>query len=493
MKLNTNFLATILMLSGCMVFPMDGEDLQSRVPEYIFDGYVTGAQQKVDIQIYDFSNESWVTFGTVNSSYVEGTGSGAGWYPWQKSLRMPRTKRFWPSNQMGLGKVRAVSEGTILNTGDESLWLCVLEQIQYNLSYSDAYQFCSSGPMKEVSLLGNCDVIVNGGCYDSFNITHEKNWPDNKSHNYTEVIQGVTHDNNAWYMTSTAAGGSLVKYGKNSNLTNNPVNYVEELFSPGWYHPGDLDYSNGWLYVALEKTGDGVTGNASSNAIGAIPTSSFLNKATYLTFNITSGPQQNNGTLPWIARDPGTNYFYSSVFTNTNKLQRYKASFTNPTENGIPTSFQHCGEVTLNSEIERVQGGAFSDSGKLYLSSDARDESSSIIKVIDLKGHLAGMEDLNCSSPYTTYADIIKSFNIQKDYGSVTVSVPCFTCGFPFKKWVTYYNEEVEGITIWNLSSTDTPSSNAEGSIHVILLNREPLSNDSYWLKHIKINPIENL
>lgn len=483
----------LILCNNCMVSPYDGQEFDSRVSPYTFDGYVNYSNRKVDVQIYDFDNQNWVTFGSTYTSTVSDVGPGQGWYPWDVTLQIPRSKRFWPASQYGLGKIRAISNSSPLYTGDETLWQCVIGQLQYNLSYSEAYEFCdqTNGQMKEVAILGDCDIVINGGCYDSFYVANkqEKDWPSSKEHTYTEVIQGITHDDNYWYMSSTAKNGSLVRYSKNGNLENDPPLAVESIFYPGWYHPGDIDYSNGWIYVALEKTAHNNTGNASSNAIGAIPTNSLSNINSYLTFNINAGPQQQNGTLPWIARDPGTNYFYSSVFSNTNKLQRYKASFDS---NGRPVSFQHCGEVTLSGTIDRVQGGAFSPSGRLYLSLDARYEGPGIIRVVDLKGHLTGFDNFECSQPPTTQADIIKSFNIRKNYGSFTVEVPCFSCGWPFTEDITYYNEEVEGITIWNLSSTDTPSTNAEGSIHVLLLDREP-GNDGYWLKHIKVDPIENL
>lgn len=477
---------TTYFCTSCMYSPKDGESINSRVEDKYFNGLINTPNKRIDLQIYDYSTQTWKTFDTVYSSNTPFiTVQGQTWYSWVKTSKMPRTSKYWPSSQSGLGKVRAFSGGSTLYTGDQNLWTCAISQVGNGMSYTDAYQFCdqTNGQMKEVHLLGNCDVIKNGGCYDSFNITDEKNWPLEADNIYTDTIQGITQDSNYWYMTSTAYKGSLMVYNKSTgNLSFSPDdtfnnssmldNGIREIFSPGWHHPGDLDYSNGWLYVALEKSGQS-NGNASSNAIGAIPVDSFRNKNTYLTFPIIGGPQISGGNFPWIARDPGTDYFYSSLFENTNKLQRYKAYFD---QNGKPISFVYCGEVNINNTLNYVQGGSFSPSGRLYISSDARSSSDKIIKVIDLKGSTVGFEPIDCSNPPTISVDVIKGFDIKKDYGS----------------FLGARYEEVEGISVYDLSSNSTPSPNSEGSIHVILVNKE-VSNDRYWLKHLKVDKKENL
>lgn len=471
---------------SCMFTPYDGEEITNRVPKRNFSGYIPYANRKVDLQAYDFESQNWVTFGSTYTSNTSNTGQGQGWYPWQIGLHMPRTKRFWPSSELGLGRVRAISNGTELYTGDENLWLCVLEQLGYNLSYSDAYEFCdeTNGQMKDVNLLGSCSTIVNNGCYDSFSVSegNEVDYPGQYGNSsFTDVLQGLTHDDSFWFMTSTASDGTLIRFPKESvnNASSVTNNRVSSIFSPGWKHPGDLDYSNGWLYVALERDAGSNEGTSNRNAIGAIPVLSYKNKSTYKNFLINNGPQQTGGSIPWIARDPDTNYFYSSTFATTNKLQRYKASFD---ASGIPTGFEYCGTVTLNENIKRVQGGAFSKSGRLYLSLDIEDEDKNtekIIKVIEMKGHILDSELTSCASMPDGKAEVVKKFNIRKDYSSVFV-------------------QEVEGLTIWDLNSSNLSASNLnyEGQIHVILVNKEntwPFDTDTYFLKHIKINPITSL
>lgn len=466
---------------SCMYSPYDGESINTRVTKREFSGLLNYASRTVHLEIYNFQTQSWKRFASTQSASTPTTHQGQNWYPWSITTHLPRTGEFWPSNEMGLGKIRAVSNNSALYTGTLNHWMCVQNASQY-MPYTDAYDFCGD-PLQEVAVLGDCDVVVSNaligaGCYDSFSVLNEADWPENKDPGYASTLQGITHNDTHWFMTSTEHFGSLVRYSKSEDLEASPTSMiVKDLFKPGWYHPGDIDYSNGWLYVALERTAGDNTGNAISNAIGAIPVNSYANKSTYIKFLINEGPQVNGGVMPWIARDPGTDFFYSSLFENTNKLQRYKASFDS---NGKPTGFQYCGEVQLNENLHRVQGGAFSDSGRLYVTMDARSSSESIVKVIEMKGHTTGKEPLLCPNPVGTNASVIKKFNINKNYGGLCAGESC-----------AYY-EEVEGITIWDLKSNDTPSTKAEGQIHIILVNKR-FPGDKFWLKHLKINPIENL
>jgi hypothetical protein len=87
-------------------------------------------------------------------------------------------------------------------------------------------------------------------------------------------------------------------------------------------------------------------------------------------------------------------------------------------------------------------GAEFSNSGKLYLASDA----SSGVYVMDVyNGRLQ------------TY------FAVQIDHGS---------------------GEELEGLTIWNLDNGAAPG--VAGQIHVQLVDNDDLSSDDYYLKHYR-------
>tara|TARA_Y100000588_G_C14258374_1_gene926532 strand:+ start:588 stop:2069 length:1482 start_codon:yes stop_codon:yes gene_type:complete len=493
MKAKLLVIMALLFFSGCMYSPFIGEEVNHKGEEFFFSGWLEDPNKSVNVQILDGNTGQFITFATATSDSQRTFWSTDEdpWFEWQVSAKLPASARFWSSttNTMtgapgnGSAVIRGVSGGNLF-TATEPEWDCIVDE--FNSNGGDArvaYDTCAN--RTQTAFITGCaqslpagacgcgQIQKNAGCFDPISSNQLNDWPF-QLRSYTEKLQGITTDSNNWYMTSDIfhspnTYGSLYVFPLSSDLTQAPSQIIVDPF-PDWNHPGDIDYYNGWIYVALEEGQNG-----KRNAIGAIPTNTISNKSTYKVFELPSGAAQaNGGVFPWIARDPYSGFFYSSKFnpSSPSQLIRYKASYD--FFNGSPTGFQECGTVTLDETIERVQGGDFSPSGRLYLSTDPQTQTEinkGIIKVVEMRGNTLSSSAIDCSSNPNTTATIIKSIYLTKQPGD---------------------SEEIEGITIKDLDDGSAYGGTNRGQIHSILLGKN-LGTDDLYLKHHRISPIENL
>jgi hypothetical protein len=259
-------------------------------------------------------------------------------------------------------------------------------------------------------------------------------WPSDRGANWTNDMQGVAHDATSWYFTNS---NHIWKRGANQDLNGAPSPYYSNPWSSTWAHMGDLVYANGKVYVPLESNG----GSATHSGFGV------FNSALqyYGAVELPPSPieQQCGNCAPWIAYNPRDGLFYSSSF-GPKFLYKYSISVS-------PVKVTLIGSVRLRDgngnpiTLDHVQGGEFSDSGKLYLVAEP-DDGSGGIRVVDVNN---GRVQASIGVPYTP-------------------SLPT--------------DEELEGITIWN---TDVvPGGYQVGQVHVILNDNDAISNDDLYFKH---------
>ncbi len=455
-----------------MQTPADDGGLASRIPATTFNGYIRSPNENVTIEIRSTASNSWVEFASATSAPTGWTDvDGVTWYAWSVDARPPRTAQYWPSPG-GEAQFRAVnSSGQVLYVGSDALWSCVFAAIGAGSGATAAYQGCySSGSAQSAEVDAPCDVTVSGGCFDTVDVTVTSDWPSDLGSSFAEEIQGVTSDDNFWYFSNAdvngSIGGNLARASIGTNL-NHIVAAVSGPF-PGYLHPGDMDVADGWLFVALEEQG----GSAPTNALGAIPTATFTDRSTYLTFPVV-GVQSNGGVFPWVAHDPVSEYLYSSVFANTDRLLRYDIERSS---SGVPTAFTPCGEVLLDQTLDRVQGGDFSDSGRLYLSTDPRSSAeiaAGAVYVVEMNGHLEG--PIDCASPPLTYAQVVQRIFVEKQ--------PPGPGG----------DEEIEGITIRDTDDGTLWGGTHRGQIHTLLLDNVWVGGDDFYFKHNRVSSLDDL
>lgn len=272
--------------------------------------------------------------------------------------------------------------------------------------------------------------------------TFVNDYPAEASPGWTNNIQGVTHDHDHWYFSQFDAniwripvGRDLAKAVGAGELAGTPI--PAPLRALGYDHFGDLDYFDGHLYVALEA----------NDASIPQPPRVCLFEARSLAF-LGSAVLTGQGNAPWCAVHPMTGDLYSSAF-DTSALQVYRRRLSGPSPRHV-TGIQvtHLGPFDLFRQngsplhLARVQGGAFSRTGHLYLVSDVAGRG------------LVGMDMVS---------------------GRLV---------FEYPKSQLPAGAEMEGITVWDLDDDRAPS--ITGQIHVAWLDDDPDADDLY-LSHFRV------
>ncbi|MEJ2710518.1 MAG: hypothetical protein P8074_23100 [Anaerolineales bacterium] len=148
------------------------------------------------------------------------------------------------------------------------------------------------------------------GPYESY-FDYIGNYPHFEITPYSEKLQGVTNDNDFWYITQIR---DLWKYPVGVYLADPPdpsptngILHAEYDDVAGYEHLGDLDYHQGYLFVPLEEK-DGYP-----NGLGVF-------RASDLAF---LGYDEMGGDGSWLAVDPRDGSIYKAASWNSsNRLTR---------------------------------------------------------------------------------------------------------------------------------------------------------------------------
>lgn len=177
---------------------------------------------------------------------------------------------------------------------------------------------------------------------------------------FAREANGVAHDElGFWYFSNTPNDENWIwKYPVTSLIAGQQETRAKRVFA-SYDHVGDIDYFGGYLYVPLENE------NRPGRAIGLLDRE--LNEVALVPMG--------EGTLPWVAVDPRTGRLYTSGF-NASDLQVFQIVDPGPNVQLVPLpsialrlpprSFSE----PIAIDVQRIQGGAFSPSGTLYLVSD---------------------------------------------------------------------------------------------------------------------------
>jgi hypothetical protein len=272
--------------------------------------------------------------------------------------------------------------------------------------------------------------------------TFVNDYPAEASPGWTNNIQGVAHDHDHWYFAQAdeqiwriPVGRNLAATVADGELAGAPI--PSSLRFLGYDHFGDLDCFDGHLYVALEANDSDVPQPPRVCAFDA-RTLEFVGSA------VLAG----QGNAPWCAVHPTTGDLYSSTF-DTSTLQVYRRGLLG-TSQGAVTGLEltHVGEFALfrpngsPMHLARVQGGAFSRAGHLYLTSDV------------------------------------------DGLGVVGIDMVCGRTAFTYPKSDLPAGAEMEGVTVWDLDDNRAPS--ISGQVHVVWLD-DDVSADDLYLSHFRV------
>jgi hypothetical protein len=296
-------------------------------------------------------------------------------------------------------------------------------------------------------------------------------YPSLDNPGWHEESQGITHDDNNWFITQKWA---LWKIAVNLDLAGpgspnvTPGLYriylgdVSELSSQGYDHFGDLSYyehvGQGFLLIALEVLTD-KPNQKPAIAIFKAETLDFLDYERLW--------KQDNDNGPWVAVDPQTGLVYTSKGDNASSINRWSVDWGKLKITGTLDPLQELTPLQMYNEqgqvltLDSVQGGVISPNGELlYLvGNDQNDSNAHGIQVLELSTGRRVMHSTNGDG----------HFNYHFDPG-----------GWPDDM------EEPEGITIWDLDNAGAPG--ISGQLHVIMLDNDWPSDDEVTIEHYTNN-----
>jgi hypothetical protein len=251
---------------------------------------------------------------------------------------------------------------------------------------------------------------------------------------WAEHVQGVTHGPGVLFVTQA---DGVWRFPLESDLSaldaDHPSVRHVPIPEPGIDHLGDCDWYDGFLYVGVE--GPALAG-----------VSVFDRDLRYLG----SAPLDQGDSAPWCAISLADGSLYSSPF-DTDRLCIYG-------RRGSPQSstfaLERVGEVPLLGEdgeqlrLRRMQGGAFSPLGHLYLTDDTP------------QGGIVGID-------------------VATGQRRLHVAIP-YEPGWP-------EHEVIEGLAVVDLGDGRIPW--LEGQVHVLVFNADRDRPDLVWLRHFDAGP----
>jgi hypothetical protein len=265
-------------------------------------------------------------------------------------------------------------------------------------------------------------------------------FPSDRENGFSDELQGVTHDDTHWYFAQKLRLLRIpVGHDLSTHLSEAPAGIV--LVSPSvpgllpphledFTHLGDLDFSDGKLYVAAEP-----------ETTAQVPRIVVFDAETLTC--IADAPLVGQISAPWCAVHPISGVLYSSEFDGVEELKRYRIDWT---DDFSLERLAPC-KLPAGTRLDHVQGGTFSPEGRLFLS---------------------------CS---TAEGGI---YGVDADQGTIHLHSKV---DFQPRK-LGFNTEELEGLTYWDLDGIGAPS--VSGVLHLVMIDNFGSGDDDLYFKHFR-------
>lgn len=308
--------------------------------------------------------------------------------------------------------------------------------------------------------------------YGSYFLYHGA-YPENEETVYSgessNNIQGITHDENNWFISMTEELWKIpVQYDlRHVNTSSQYPGIIQRLLSDilplaqaNFYHIGDVSYYKGYVVAPVE-------------AHTPQPHAIVLFRGNDLQY-VGRAELTGYQDLGWVAVDPDGYVYVSGDFTTS--INKYAMNWTEVPSQQPNLTF--IAQINLIDEygapflLGHTQGAVFSKSGRLFymLSGIFNDhDQNEGISVFDTK----------------TWGRIKQSDNSDNCIGEGP-----FFCNHFDPVFGTL--DEPEGITIWNMDNGRAPG--IKGQLHVVMLDNDiPPDDDDVTLYHyintLYVNP----
>lgn len=316
------------------------------------------------------------------------------------------------------------------------------------------------------------------------------NHPMNRETGWSNELNGVTHDSRYWYFTKNESPRLLripVTYDLNKTIrtdtydpvskTSRPVDLrdlpagvsfvtiEDQLSRLGYNHFGDLDYWQGYLFVALEGAEPAVAVYKAPGLqfIGRIMMTQSKGKCAWCA--IRSVPPMGSSQIGILVT---MGAFFESD-GDIDRLQRYQIDLSairagRLSARALPVIYlRDKDNATLL--LKYTQGGAFAPDGDLYLVNGyyTWGQENCGIHRFSVTGNIASASSI-------TAIETHRSTNGSGDFNF---------------EYHTGRAEEPEGITYWDLEDGRAPG--IRGHLHVLMINNDWWNPDDLYFKHYRV------
>jgi hypothetical protein len=280
------------------------------------------------------------------------------------------------------------------------------------------------------------------------------NYPSHKQTGWHEDVQGVTHDDDHWFITQTEILWKIpVTHDLNREVSPNTPGVkrvsIEDFPALSDYnHFGDLTYyefeGQGYLCIPLEHIND-ESEKRPALGIFRADTLQYIDHEQVSKFG--------QADAPWCAVDP-EGFLYSSNSNDVSRINKYRVDWqtlrsTRDLRISAVPALTLLDERGRPISLSGTAGGVFSPSGQLLY----------------IVAH--GIHVFDVSSPPSVK-------RVQQSGGS---EHPYFRYEFNPGD-----GEEPEGLTIWDLDDGRAPG--IRGQLHVLLFDEDWPSSDEIYFKH---------
>ncbi len=410
-----------------MFGPYDGQVLSSSTAPVYPWGVWPGANTQVTFSARSTSTGAFQPLVSTTTTAGTYTAFGTTWNTWSTAGVAIPAWAWRPGITGRRAEVRATSGSSSLYAFPADGLDCVLAQDVPGADASTAAEACEADTSPSAFLFTS-DYRGMPTFAPQSPVDH----PRELEHDRVEDIQGAASTTTHWYFTHNDPP-ELLRIPMTTDVATHAAwdaaavtGLPGFLGSLGYDHFGDPDEHQGHVYVPLEGAADG--------AIAQFDLA--LNFRGYATL---VGPK-----APWVAIDPTTGLLYTSAACDVSEVDVYTMSFAaDGTLTGLSlvdhrTLWDHHSQALT---LQRVQGGAFSDGGNLYLVSDGRYGDGCPLGQAGVYGFEGA-----------TFREEVW-FDVPYDPGD---------------------DEELEGIDVRDVAGLGTPG--ITGQLHVVMLD-----NDEHW------------
>lgn len=312
------------------------------------------------------------------------------------------------------------------------------------------------------------------------------NHPEEETPDYSENVQGITHDTNHWYITNDK---KIFKYHVAADLATNK--YTEKkgiphsLLEAGYDKFKTIDCFNSVLYIPMNYNYGYLVNQAfysGPEVLSKIPEEKppivALFDAETLDFIgcVELLMPHNNVSCAGINPVNSLLYVTTSKVSPENPIYIYNIKVNRELKS---MSCEPNGQLILNTPylLKSMQGLTFSPDGLLYLVNGYFDS---------MEGTINPLEGFVEVSPFNKSRAGISVYDGLDDYVFIDKSTQKGSFRY---QWDADWKiaEEPEGLTFWDLDA-DTRAPGIDGQLHVLLLDNDKPDGDDVYIKHYRIS-----